>query len=454
MELNRYDRQQRITGWDQSKVNNGKIALIGSGPLAQMTLAALLGMGVGTIRIYDNSYVGKDTSGEFLMWDAKPGERRVDALESIAHEINPLINVEGIHFTFEEYSWLKVLDYPNVIVDCTNDAAIEQLLFVYGQENNIPICNISTGQWKGEIATLLPGNQIPAHYLSPDFYGLEQGIGTSIVMAGLAAEEVRKILTPYDEKDTILADELHYNRLSSMRFEDKEDTPLYEFPRDKVAVVYGAGSLGNIVAWGLACKNVGYLLIVDDDTVEEVNLNRQLLFYDAVGQPKAKALARKIQQIGPSTKVDFRIEQFTPNFNFRKVKPDVIFACTDSFESRAMLNKYCGEHSIPLISGGTDYKSGEVVTFQPGETSCLECLLDVSNRAEKARPPAGCIHAPDPSVIISNMVVGGLMVGEMGALFAESPSFNGTLNYYALEQRRLVAIAAVDTCKHFGSDKK
>ncbi len=72
----------------------------------------------------------------------------------------------------------------------------------------------------------------------------------------------------------------------------------------KSVLVLGCGGIGTHVAWNLAVMGVGRLVIVDFDTVEESNLNRQLLFTrEDIGRTKVEVLKERLEQINPNVEI-------------------------------------------------------------------------------------------------------------------------------------------------------
>ncbi|KKS74177.1 MAG: UBA/THIF-type NAD/FAD binding protein [Candidatus Gottesmanbacteria bacterium GW2011_GWC2_42_8] len=182
--------------------------------------------------------------------------------------------------------------------------------------------------------------------------------------------------------------------------------------------VLGAGALGNFVALGAALEGVGNIDILDFDEVEAHNLNRQIMFYDSVGQKKSTALAEKIKQLRPDIKVRGLVGKLDEKTTyFEQHKPDVILDCVDNFATRAITNYFAVHYGIPLVSGGTNSQSGQVVVYEPGMSACLDCKLGVEKALGMALQGSKCTNAPDPSVIMTNEVIGGMMVGEALKVF-------------------------------------
>jgi molybdopterin/thiamine biosynthesis adenylyltransferase len=186
-----------------------------------------------------------------------------------------------------------------------------------------------------------------------------------------------------------------------------------------VAVV-GAGALGNFVALGLAYSGYRNLTFLDPDTIDVTNLNRQVFFYEAVGQSKAEVLAGRLNRafglqaraVVDYVKGDIDLTGF-----------DIIFDCVDNFETRIVLSERCGDLGKILISGGSGVDSGQVVVYDPQarrETpAALLGLADLVGRRQPVEGPRhqeSCRFQPDPSVIMTNQIIAGFMVESLNRL--------------------------------------
>jgi len=97
--------------------------------------------------------------------------------------------------------------------------------------------------------------------------------------------------------------------------------------------IAGAGGLGSNAAIALARAGVGRLVIVDFDTVEESNLNRQYYFRDQIGQVKVEALKENIQRTNQSIKVEIFTHKLTKDTMYKPFQDvDVIIEALDSAE--------------------------------------------------------------------------------------------------------------------------
>lgn len=123
--------------------------------------------------------------------------------------------------------------------------------------------------------------------------------------------------------------------------------------------VLGVGGVGSWVAEALARTAVGHITIIDGDTVEESNTNRQLpALQGHYGEKKVQVLARRLQAINPQAEIT-PVETFVNATNFDETIPccDVIIDCIDSLSAKTMLVARAKEKaSYVLTSGGAGGK--------------------------------------------------------------------------------------------------
>ena len=144
----------------------------------------------------------------------------------------------------------------------------------------------------------------------------------------------------------------------------------------KVAVV-GSGGLGTVSSLYLALAGVGYIRLIDQDTVELQNLHRQILYTSAdLHYPKAEVAAKRLQQLNPLIKA----EAFTENVNAGNVERlladvDVVVDGLDNMATRYIVNRACVKLRVPYVFGAAIGVEGNISVFSPPETGCLECLM-------------------------------------------------------------------------------
>lgn len=180
-------------------------------------------------------------------------------------------------------------------------------------------------------------------------------------------------------------------------------------------LVVGAGALGSPVAAYLAGAGVGRLGIVDDGAVELSNLHRQHLhFTPDVGVPKARSAASKLSFLNPDVVVEPYPARFAPAMLDGQ---DLVVDCTDSFESRYLINAACCEAGVDLVEGGVLGLGGLVMGIRPGETACYRCAFPAAPPSAPSCAEAG-ILGPSAGVVGSLQALEALklLAGLPGAL--------------------------------------
>ena len=150
--------------------------------------------------------------------------------------------------------------------------------------------------------------------------------------------------------------------------------------RGSRVAVLGAGGVGGPAALYLAAAGLGSLLVVDRDTVELSNLNRQILFTTAdLGQPKARAASKRLQDLDPGLRVETIIQDVAASdLPALLAGCDFVLNCFDGNHSRLAVNRACVNLGLPAAHAFAQDLSGEIITVLPGETACLACVLDES----------------------------------------------------------------------------
>jgi len=145
--------------------------------------------------------------------------------------------------------------------------------------------------------------------------------------------------------------------------------------RARVLVV-GAGGLGAPVLQYLAAAGVGRIGVVDDDTVDLTNLQRQVIYAEAdVGRPKVTVAAERLRALNPQVAVDPFPLRFAAGNARELVRPyDVVVDATDTFGARYLINDACRLEGKPDVYGSIFRFDGQVSVFAPGGP-CYRCVF-------------------------------------------------------------------------------
>lgn len=147
---------------------------------------------------------------------------------------------------------------------------------------------------------------------------------------------------------------------------------------DSRAALIGCGGLGSVLAETLVRAGIGFMRIVDPDTVEASNLQRQTLFdtLDAGKNVfKAEAAGQKLMKINPGTAVEAVVGDFLDSIDEVIEGCNVILDGTDNYRTRYALNRAAVMRGIPWVFGAVAGSIGMSAAVIPGKTPCLHCLL-------------------------------------------------------------------------------
>ena len=183
----------------------------------------------------------------------------------------------------------------------------------------------------------------------------------------------------------------------------KSDTQGFDLS-GKSAVIVGCGGLGTNAAVHLCGMGIGRLCLIDGDTVEARNLNRQFFYTPQdIGQPKCELLAARLSAYAPDcvlTAVRQVISAADDLSDFSDA--DIFIAAVDNLSARRVLNDFCRESGVPLVNGGIHGFFGTAYTYLPEQTPDLA--------------QAGLLTAENPSPVSVSSTVG--VIGALQAQLA------------------------------------
>jgi len=200
--------------------------------------------------------------------------------------------------------------------------------------------------------------------------------------------------------------------------------------RAKVLVI-GAGGLGAPLLLYLAAAGLGTIGIVDFDTVDLTNLQRQIIHATArIGRPKTASAAEAIRALNPEVTTILHQERLTAANALTLVAGyDLVADGSDNFATRYLVNDACFLARKPLVSAAMMRFDGQLTTFkahEAGDHPCYRCLFP-------AAPPPGLVPSCSEAGIF------GAIAGVMGSLQAAEvikeivgigDSLSGTLVLY------------------------
>ncbi|TDL19017.1 hypothetical protein BD410DRAFT_774396 [Rickenella mellea] len=152
---------------------------------------------------------------------------------------------------------------------------------------------------------------------------------------------------------------------------------LYAQVRNVKLLLVGAGGIGCELLKNIVLTGFGDITLLDLDTIDLSNLNRQFLFRKKdVKQSKALVAARTAQQFNPSvriTPIHANIKE--PQFDvawFRQFH--IVLNALDNLDARRHVNKMCLAAAVPLVESGTAGYLGQVQPILKDRTECFDCM--------------------------------------------------------------------------------
>ncbi len=199
-------------------------------------------------------------------------------------------------------------------------------------------------------------------------------------------------------------------------------------------LIIGTGGLGSPVSMYLAAAGIGRIGLVDYDTVDYTNLQRQIVHgTSSLGDRKVKSARHRLLDINPDIQVEIFDEPFTSDNAFRIAESyDLIIDGTDNFPTRYLVNDVCVLTGKPNVYGSIFRFEGQVSVFWAERGPCYRCLFPEP-------PPPGLI----PSCAEGGVF--GVLPGTIGTLQATEaikllldigePMIGTLLLYDALDMR-------------------
>ncbi len=174
----------------------------------------------------------------------------------------------------------------------------------------------------------------------------------------------------------------------------------------KVFIV-GAGGLGCPVGYYLTAAGVGTIALVDNDTVEMSNLQRQIAHsVNTIGMPKVESAKKTFEALNPDVNIVAIQKRMSKDDIIDLIKDyDIVVDGSDNFPTRYLVNDACFMAGKPLVSGAILRFEGQVTTILPGDGPCYRCLFEEP-------PPPGLVPSCQEAGVL------GVLPGVIGALQA------------------------------------
>lgn len=176
-------------------------------------------------------------------------------------------------------------------------------------------------------------------------------------------------------------------------------------------LVVGAGGLGSPLILYSAASGIGTIGIIDDGYVELSNLQRQIIYETSdIKRDKVESVIDSVLDLNPDIQINSYKERLSEN-NIKNLFDgyDIIADCSDNFETRFLINKYCHIMKKVLVSAAIEKFQGQLATFK----SFLG-------------PPNPCYCCFNPNINIKNCKTSCSQLGVLGSVAGVIGSWQAT----------------------------
>jgi len=165
----------------------------------------------------------------------------------------------------------------------------------------------------------------------------------------------------------------------------------------KVLVV-GAGGLGSAALLYLAAAGVGTIGIVDGDSVDLSNLQRQIVHsVNDIGRSKIESARETLIALNPEINIQTHFEFLTADNVLDCIDSyDFIVDGSDNFSTKFLINDACIIRKIPFSHGGVLQFDGQTMTVIPGQSCCYRCIF-------KNPPQSGSVQTCSQAGILGSV---------------------------------------------------
>lgn len=218
-------------------------------------------------------------------------------------------------------------------------------------------------------------------------------------------------------------------------------------------LVVGAGGLGSPALLYLAGAGVGVIGVIDDDTVEASNLQRQIIHSDArLGVPKVFSAEAAMKALNPFVEIRPYHRRLDESVAAALIADyDLVLDGTDNFDTRFLVNRTCAALGKPLIAGAITQWEGQLSLWDPARGGpCYECVFP-------ERPAPGLVPTCAEAGVAAALpgVIGAMMAAEtIKYLTGAGEGVRGRLMIHdaLYAETRMIAVKPRPGCAACGGD--
>lgn len=226
----RYSRQTLIEEWDQDKLCNAKIVMVGAGALGNYMGLGLVGLGIGDLTIIDNDVLERSNMNRQLLFTERDiGRQKASALAERLLERNISTVVTSINERITGDNLVSLIGNCDILVDAVDNIPTRLLLSRYALIKGIPLVHGATSHNGGQMCVItrntpcyecftnIERHLTPSQNQSCTALPVPSVVYVNQIIAGLMVENVRMLLNPH-KGESFIEPILYYDLKHPQRF--------------------------------------------------------------------------------------------------------------------------------------------------------------------------------------------------------------------------------------------
>lgn len=161
-------------------------------------------------------------------------------------------------------------------------------------------------------------------------------------------------------------------------------------------VIVGSGAIGSVAALYLASSGIGRITIVDFDTIDISNLQRQIVFSESdTGKKKVNVTAERLRSLNSEIEI-VSIDTIVTQKNIDEVlkRADIVVEGSDNPNTKYLVSQVCERNNIPYCLAGISQFAAQVMSWSPGCTGYSQVFPDAAEEGQFLPCSVGGVCGP------------------------------------------------------------
>jgi molybdopterin/thiamine biosynthesis adenylyltransferase len=225
----RYNRQEKIENWQQEKLSNATVKIVGCGALGNVVGPILTAIGVGSIEFYDFDKIEQhNLARQWMFREEDVGKLKAEVLQDRLRERNSEIVINGYPERIDEDSYEFLLDGADVLMDAVDNVRARYWINKFAIDNDVPLVHMGSSPLGGEVCVIT--RDVPCLNCIGTFSDLkiedpesctnvvEASIAdTNAIIGSIGASQARILLLGLPEEKNAIIEPMLYLKIRSAR---------------------------------------------------------------------------------------------------------------------------------------------------------------------------------------------------------------------------------------------